>query len=64
MVEVSVKEGFTDDRYHQSSIITLRIQFPDITATTPACEGSKFFASDVIEYAVRRDALQLLGIRG
>jgi hypothetical protein len=64
MVEVSVKEGFTDDRPHQSSIITLHIQFPDIIATPRAYEGSKFFALDVMKQAVQRDALQLLGIRG
>jgi hypothetical protein len=64
MVEVSAKEGFTDDRPHQSSIITLHIQFPDINATPRACEGSKFFASDVMKHAVQRDALQLLGIQG
>jgi hypothetical protein len=41
IVEVSVKEGFTDDRPHQSSIITLHIQFPDITATPRTCDGPK-----------------------
>ena len=59
-----MKEVFTDDRPHQSSIITLHIQFSDITATPLACEGSKFFASDVMKHGVQRDALQPLGIRG
>jgi hypothetical protein len=59
-----VKEGFTDDRPHQSSIITLHIQFPDITAIPPACEGPNLFAADVMEHVVHRDALQLLGMRG
>ena len=64
MVQISVKEELTDDIPHQSSIITLHIQFPDITATPQACEGPKFFASDVMKHVVQRDALQLLGIRG
>jgi len=63
MVEVSGKTEFADDRPHQSSITTLHIQFPDITATQRACEGPKLFASDVMKQDVQRDALQLLGIR-
>jgi len=63
MVEVSGKKEFTDGRPHQSSITTLHIQFPDITAIQRACEGPKLFASDVMKRDVQRDALQLLGIR-
>jgi hypothetical protein len=60
IVEVSVKEGFINDRPHQSSIITLHTQFPVITATPRTYEGPKFFASYIMKHAAQRDALQLL----